>query len=86
MSNDKTGSTSPNPTVTGIGERKIIEIIANYLEAMPNSPVPFGDDVAAVKIDQKQVAVLKTDMLVGKTDVPQERTEAATMRVVSDRP
>jgi len=70
MSNDKTGSTSPNPTVTGIGERKIIEIIANYLEAMPNSPVPFGDDVAAVNIDQKQVAVLKTDMLVGKTDVP----------------
>ena len=32
--------------------------------------MPFGDDVSAVNIDQKQVAVLKTDMLVGKTDVP----------------
>ena len=53
-----------------MGERKIIEIIASHLEAMPNSPVPFGDDVSAVNIDQKQVAVLKTDMLVGKTDVP----------------
>src|SRR5208337_5221396 len=37
---------------------------------MPNSAVPFGDDVSAVNIDEKQVAVLKTDMLVGKTDVP----------------
>ena len=41
-----------------------------HLEAMPNLPVPFGDDVSAVNLDQKQVAVLKTDMLVGETDVP----------------
>lgn len=53
-----------------LGERRIIEIIARHLESMPNSPVPFGDDVSAVSLDQKQVAVLKTDMLVGKTDVP----------------
>jgi thiamine-monophosphate kinase len=53
-----------------IGERKIIEIIKQHLEAMPNLPVPFGDDVSAVNLDQGQVAVLKTDMLVGKTDVP----------------
>ena len=70
MSNDKTGNSNPNPTSTGMGEREMIEIIARHLEAMPNSPVPFGDDVAAVNIDQKLVAVLKTDMLVGKTDVP----------------
>lgn len=31
---------------------------------------PSEDDVSAVNIDQKQVAVLKTDMLAGKTDVP----------------
>ncbi len=37
---------------------------------MPNLPVPFGDDVSAVSINERQVAVLKTDMLVGKTDVP----------------
>ena len=70
MGNDKTGSINPNAKSTDIGERKIIEIIANHLEAMPNLPVPFGDDVSAVNIDQKQVAVLKTDMLAGKTDVP----------------
>lgn len=55
---------------TDITERRIIDIIARHLEAMPNMPVPFGDDVSAVSLDQKQVAVLKTDMLVGKTDVP----------------
>lgn len=32
--------------------------------------VPFGDDVAAYDIGKGRVAVLKTDMLVGKTDVP----------------
>lgn len=53
-----------------LGERRIIDIIASHLESMPDSPVPFGDDVSAVSLDQKQVAVLKTDMLVGKTDVP----------------
>ncbi len=37
---------------------------------MPDSAVPFGDDVSAVNLNEKQVAVLKTDMLVDKTDVP----------------
>ena len=41
---------------------------------MPNMPVPFGDDVSAVNLNDKQVAVLKTDMLVAKTDVPKEMT------------
>jgi thiamine-monophosphate kinase len=53
-----------------LGERRIIDIIARYLEVLPNMPVPFGDDVSAVSLDEKQAAVLKTDMLVGKTDVP----------------
>ncbi len=60
----------PNKTSTDIGEREIIEIIASQLETMPDMPVPFGDDVSAVNINQKQAAILKTDMLVGKTDVP----------------
>jgi thiamine-monophosphate kinase len=38
---------------------------------MPNMPVPFGDDVSAVDIGRGKLAVIKTDMLVGKTDVPQ---------------
>jgi thiamine-monophosphate kinase len=53
-----------------VGEREVIEIIRKRLDSMPASPVPFGDDVAAVTIQGEYVAVLKTDMLVGKTDVP----------------
>jgi len=53
-----------------LGEREIIEIIESNLEMMPKMPVPFGDDVSAANISEDQLAVLKTDMLVGKTDVP----------------
>ena len=70
MGNDKTGKGNPSDKAQTLGERKIIEIIQRHLEAMPNNPVPFGDDVSAVNLIEKQVAVLKTDMLVGKTDVP----------------
>ncbi|MCL4430190.1 MAG: thiamine-phosphate kinase [Chloroflexi bacterium] len=59
-------------TTKTLGEHKIIQIIQNRLTPMPNLPVPFGDDVSAVNLDEKRVAVLKTDMLVGKTDVPKE--------------
>lgn len=55
---------------TELGEREIIEIIRHHLAVMPKMPVPFGDDVSAIEIGNKDVAVLKTDMLVGKTDVP----------------
>src|SRR4030066_2293517 len=37
---------------------------------LPHSPVPFGDDVSAVDLNGVMVAVLRTAMLVGKTDVP----------------
>jgi thiamine-monophosphate kinase len=53
-----------------LGERKIIEIIQNRLDLMPKVPVPFGDDVAACEIGSGSLVVLKTDMLVDKTDVP----------------
>jgi thiamine-monophosphate kinase len=53
-----------------LGERKIIKLIQSRLSVMPNLPVPFGDDVSAVNLGSGQVAVLKTDMLVDKTDVP----------------
>jgi len=53
-----------------LGERKIINILLRRLEAMPNMPVPFGDDVSAVDLEKGKLAILKTDMLVGKTDVP----------------
>ncbi len=54
-----------------LGERKIIEIIKGCLETMPKMPVPFGDDISAVQFNRNTLAVIKTDMLIGKTDVPQ---------------
>lgn len=67
-----------------LGERKIIELIQSRLSVMPDLPVPFGDDVSAVDIGNGQVAVLKTDMLVGKTDVPRDMSlwQAARKAVV----
>jgi thiamine-monophosphate kinase len=53
-----------------LGERKIIELILEQLERMPKMPIPFGDDVSAYPFRSGQLLVLKTDMLVGKTDVP----------------
>jgi thiamine-monophosphate kinase len=55
-----------------LGERKIIELILECLDRMPDNPVPFGDDVAAVRMghNKLKLAVIKTDMLVGKTDIP----------------
>ena len=70
MSSGKNENAQPKHTNSSLGERRIIEIIARHIDRMPNLPVPFGDDVAAVDIDQNQAAILKTDMLVGKTDMP----------------
>jgi thiamine-monophosphate kinase len=53
-----------------LGERKIIEIIHSHLDPMPKTAVPFGDDVSACEIPGGNVVVLKTDMLVDRTDVP----------------
>jgi thiamine-monophosphate kinase len=54
----------------GLGERSIIRLVQQRLTLMPDMPVPFGDDVSAVSLIGDDVAVLKTDMLVGATDVP----------------
>ncbi len=54
----------------GLGERAIIRLIRKCLDVLPGSFLPFGDDVSAVALGEGQVAVLKTDMLVGKTDIP----------------
>lgn len=58
-------------TVEELGEKKIIKIIWDCLDLMPDMPVPLGDDVSAVQLDENKLAVVKTDMLVGMTDVPQ---------------
>jgi thiamine-monophosphate kinase len=54
-----------------LGEREIIKLIQKHLTIMPDMPVPFGDDVSAVPFGSEgELAVLKTDMLIGSTDVP----------------
>jgi len=57
-------------TTKDLGERRIIELILSKIDKYPNTPVPFGDDVAAVPLDGDRLTVLKTDMLVGSLDVP----------------
>lgn len=58
------------PSLESLGERKIIEIIWKQLNVMPNLPLGFGDDVSAVSLGKDELLVIKTDMLVDKTDVP----------------
>jgi len=53
-----------------LGEREVISVLCQRLALMPNLAVPFGDDVSAVSFGNGEVVVLKTDMLVAKTDVP----------------
>ena len=71
-------------SVEELGERKVIDIILKNLEPMPNMPIPFGDDVSAVDIGNGKLAVIKTDMLVSKTDVPPQMNlwQAARKAVV----
>ncbi|MGB9741466.1 MAG: thiamine-phosphate kinase [Candidatus Bathyarchaeia archaeon] len=57
-------------TLKALGERKAIELILERLEKMPQMPIPFGDDVSAYLMGDNKLAILKTDMLVGKTDIP----------------
>ena len=64
----------------GLGEHEIIKLIHKRIELPPGMPVPFGDDVSAVPIGNGEVAVLKTDMLVAKTDVPAQMSLYAAAR------
>ncbi len=63
-----------------LGEHEIIKLIHKRLQLPLGMPVPFGDDVSAVPIGNGEVAVLKTDMLVAKTDVPAKMSLYAAAR------
>ena len=71
-------------TVGDVGERRLIELMMEYLTPMPGTPVPFWDDVSAVSLGEGKAAILKTDMLVWETDVPRGMTpfQAARKAVV----
>jgi thiamine-monophosphate kinase len=62
-----------------LGELRIIRIMERSLGTNRNTVVGFGDDVSAVKLADGKVAILKTDMLVGSTDIP----PGMTMRQVA---
>jgi len=71
-------------SVESLGERRIIDMILKRLEPMPDMAIPFGDDVSAVDLGNTRLAVIKTDMLVGKTDVPSQMSlcQAARKAIV----
>jgi thiamine-monophosphate kinase len=83
------GARKARATIDELGERQIIDVLRKDLELPIGLPVPFGDDVAAVPLNGERVAVLKTDMLVDRTDVPagmslQQAARKAVVMNVSD--
>jgi thiamine-monophosphate kinase len=69
-----------------LGELRIIRIVERSLGRSRIDVVGFGDDVSAVRLKDDRLAVLKTDMLVGSTDVPPGMTmkQAARKAVVAN--
>lgn len=53
-----------------MGERRIINVLERALGTSRNTVVGFGDDISAIRLPGRRIAVLKTDMLVASTDVP----------------
>jgi thiamine-monophosphate kinase len=53
-----------------LGELGVIRIVERSLGTSRRAAVGFGDDISAVRLRNHQLAVLKTDMLVGSTDLP----------------
>jgi thiamine-monophosphate kinase len=73
-----------NKSIKEVGEREIISLIQKNLSPMPKITIPFGDDVSAFELDKKKLAVIKTDMLTSKTDIPNEMSlwQAARKAIV----
>jgi len=70
-------------------EREIIRILTKHIANQPGAPLGFSDDVSAIPLSSKTWIVLKTDMLVGSTDVPpgmtiQKAARKAVVATISD--
>jgi thiamine-monophosphate kinase len=61
-------------TIAELGERELISRIMRHLTLMPGMPVPNWDDVNAVSLGDGHAVILKTDMLVWRTDIPMGMT------------
>src|SRR5438128_12307597 len=70
---------------TGLTEREIIGIFKRRFDSGPKLPLGFDDDVAPFPMSQGRLVELKTDRLVGSTDVPRGMTlgQAARKAVVA---
>jgi len=73
----------------GPTEHEIIRILTNQFAGQPGVPLGFDDDVSAIPFSSKTWIIVKTDTLVGSTDVPpgmtiQEAARKAVVATVSD--
>jgi thiamine-monophosphate kinase len=69
----------------GLTEREIVGVFKRRFDSDPKLPLGFDDDVAAFQMSRRTQLVLKTDMLVGSTDIPPGMTlrQAARKAVVA---
>src|SRR5881296_492379 len=73
----------------GLAEREIIRILTARFAGQPGIPLGFDDDVSAIPLSSKTWIIVKTDMLVGSSDVPpgmtlQEAARKAVVAAISD--
>ncbi len=73
----------------GLTETQIIRILTNQFSGQSGVPLDFDDDVSAIPFSSKNWIIVKTDMLVGSTDIPpgmtvQEAARKAVVATVSD--
>ncbi|HKM51595.1 MAG TPA: thiamine-phosphate kinase [Candidatus Bathyarchaeia archaeon] len=73
-------------SLSDLGELRVIHIMERALGTSRRTVVSFGDDISAVRVPGGKIAVLKTDMLVGSTDLPPGMTlrQAAWKAVVAN--
>lgn len=69
-----------------LGELRVIQMMERALGTSRRTVIGFGDDISAVRVPGGKIAVLKTDMLVGSTDLPPGMTmrQAAWKAVVAN--
>jgi thiamine-monophosphate kinase len=70
-------------------EHEIIRILTNQFAGQSGTPLGFDDDVSAIPFSPETWIIVKTDMLVGSTDVPpgmtvQEAARKAVVATISD--
>lgn len=72
-------------TEKGLTEREILRVLKRRFDSNPKLPLGFEDDVAAFPLSKRRSLILKTDMLIGSTDVPPGMTfeQAARKAVVA---